>query len=63
MTVSCWDPSARRMLGDLYLLASGDWCLAGTSGRWSATDGAAPLVRVTVDGSLVSDPSAWRVTQ
>jgi hypothetical protein len=63
VTVSCWDPTARGMLGDLYLLASGDWCLAGTSGRWSATEGAAPLVRVTVDGSLVSDPSAWRVTQ
>jgi hypothetical protein len=61
VTVSCWDPSARSMLGDLYLLASGDWCLAGTTGRWSATDGAASLVRVTVDGSVVSDPSAWRV--
>ena len=58
--VSLWDPAARRLAADLYLLASGDWCLAGSGGRWSATDGAAPLVRVTVDGSLVADPSAWR---
>jgi hypothetical protein len=62
-TVSIWDPAARTLLGDLCLLASGDWCLIGTSGRFSATDGAAPLVRVTVDGSLVLDPSAWRETR
>ncbi len=59
-TVSIWDPASRTLLGDLSLLASGDWCLVGASGRWSATDGAAPLVRVTVDGALVVEPSAWR---
>jgi hypothetical protein len=58
--VSLWDPATRALRADLYLLASGDWCLVGAGGRWSATDGAAPLVRVTVDGALVADPSAWR---
>jgi hypothetical protein len=60
-TVSLWDPVAKRLAADLYLLASGDWCLIGADGRWSATDGAAPLVRVTVDGSLATDPVAWRL--
>jgi hypothetical protein len=59
-TVSLWDSAAKRLAADLYLLASGDWCLVGADGRWSATDGAAPLVRVTVDGSLATDPAAWR---
>jgi len=49
-TLSVWDPAAKALYGDLYLLASGDWCLVGANGRWSATDGAAPLARVTVDG-------------
>ena len=59
-TMSLWDPAVRKPLADLYLLASGDWCLVAAGGRWSGTDGAAPLVRVTVDGSLVADPAAWR---
>jgi hypothetical protein len=59
-TLSIWDPAARALLGDLYLLATGDWCLVGVNGRWSATDGAAPLARVTVNGALAADPSAWR---
>jgi len=59
-TVSLWNPSARRFAADLYLLASGDWCLAAASGRWSATDGAAALVRVSVGGSPAGDATAWR---
>jgi hypothetical protein len=59
-TMSLWDPAARELLGDLYLLSSGDWCLVGSGGRWSGTDGVAQLMKVTVDGSLVADPSAWR---
>jgi hypothetical protein len=59
-TVSLWDPAAQRLVADLYLLASGDWCLAAANGRWSATDGAAPLVRVTTGGSPAGDASAWR---
>ena len=59
-TLSVWDPAAKALYGDLYLLASGDWCLVGANGRWSATDGAAPLARVTVDGALAADPSGWR---
>jgi hypothetical protein len=60
-TMSFWDPSARRLVADLYLLASGDWCLAAASGRWSATDGAAPLVRVFVGGAPAADASDWRL--
>jgi hypothetical protein len=59
--VSLWDPATRALAADLYLLASGDWCQVGAGGRWSASDGAAPLVRVTVEGALVVDPSAWRL--
>lgn len=59
-TVSFWDPVRRELSGDLYLLASGDWCLVGADGRWSSTEGAAPLVRVTVDGALAADPTPWR---
>jgi hypothetical protein len=59
-TVSLWDTARGALVADLYLLAGGDWCLVGADGRWSGTDGAAPLVRVTVDGSLVADPASWR---
>lgn len=59
-TLSLWDPAARALRGDLYLLASGDWCLVGANGRWSSTDGAAPLVRVTVDGALAANAAPWR---
>ncbi len=59
--VSLWDAATRVLAADLYLLASGDWCQVGAGGRWSASDGAAQLVRVTVDGALVVDPAAWRL--
>jgi hypothetical protein len=59
-TVSLWDPAARSLLGDLYLLASGDWCLLDAGGRWAGTDGAARLVRVLVGGLPAPDPGSYR---
>jgi hypothetical protein len=45
-TVSIWDTSAGRFVGDMYFFPSGEWCVLFPDGGFASSEGAARMVHV-----------------
>jgi WD40 repeat protein len=61
-TVGLWDPTSQKLLGEIYLFASKEWCLIMPGGKFAASDGAAALVSVLENGVAVENTTLYRVS-